>query len=135
MRNSDLILTKRFRNWSVTSSLGWKSCLHYQTLSRCRNHFRKSLETTAFKLITVVGLESILAFYLCPYFPKTALLLSAGSSGLDECLQSFSHSEDLQFLLQNYKQCRTLYTNSKFIENYSFFYTNHFSATWLDKVY
>lgn len=48
-------------------------------------------------------------------------MLSAGSSGLDECLQSFSHSEDLQFLLQNYKQCRTLYTNSKFIEKYSFF--------------
>ncbi|XP_029617439.1 zinc finger protein ZFMSA12A [Salmo trutta] len=46
-----------------------------------------------------------------PDFKQTALLLSAGSSGLDECLQSFSHSEDLQFLLQNYKQCRTLYTN------------------------
>ncbi|XP_055793591.1 oocyte zinc finger protein XlCOF22-like isoform X1 [Salvelinus fontinalis] len=75
-------------------------------LEEFRPDFDKALQELVCDFLT--RLEELLTL---PDFKQTALLLSAGSSGLDECLQSFSHSEDLQFLLQNYKQCRTLYTN------------------------
>ncbi|KAL0962986.1 hypothetical protein UPYG_G00348030 [Umbra pygmaea] len=75
-------------------------------LEEFRPDFDKALQELVCDFLT--RLEELLTL---PDFKQTALLLSAGSSGLDECMQSFSHSEDLQFLLQNYKQCRTLYTN------------------------